>query len=122
MDGGFVLRCCYIYIPDDVLLILCAPSLGAEGLPRPLPEDKGFARVTGGGAAMAAKGSSASLAVELPALKGLDDVLGAGAAIEPHKSSSSSLGGAFTIFFGCKLVADGLGCESGGFGCETGRF
>lgn len=56
---------------------------------------------------MAAQGSSSSRADADFTFNGFDDVLGAGAAIEPHKSSSSSLG-TFTVLralFGRKLVA-----------------
>ena len=50
------------HIPDEVRLMRWAPSLGAAGLAaRPRPEDKGFALVVGGGAAMAAQGSSSSV-------------------------------------------------------------
>lgn len=59
--------------------------------PLPRPADKGLALVVGGGAAMAAHGSSSSTAPALFMLRGLDDVFGAGAAMDPHKSSSSSL-------------------------------
>ena len=95
-----------IYIPDeDVRFILCAPNLGAAGLvPLPLPADKGFALVVGGGAAIAAQGSSSSTAPAVLTFNGFDADFGGGAAIEPHKSSSSSFV-TFAVLFGRKLVA-----------------
>ena len=59
--------------------------------PLPLPADKGLALLVGGGAAMAAQGSSSSTAPAVFTLSGFDAVFGAGAAMDPHKSSSSSL-------------------------------
>ena len=60
--------------------------------PRPRPADKGLALVVGGGAAIAAQGSSLSSEAELAcALKGFATIFGAGAAIEPHNSSASLL-------------------------------
>lgn len=96
-----------IYIPvQDILFILCAPNFGAAGLaPLPLPAAKGLALVVGGGAAIAAQGSSSSTVAADFTFKGFDDVLGAGAAMEPHKSSSSSFS-ALTVLFGRKLVAE----------------
>jgi hypothetical protein len=70
--------------------------------PRPLPADKGLALVVGAGAAMAAQGSSSSVAVDFK-FKGFD-VFGAGAAMAPHKSSSSSLLN-FDVLLGRKIGA-----------------
>lgn len=94
------------YIPEDVRFILCAPSFGAASLaPRPLPAANGLALVVGGGAAMAAQGSSSSSVDAAFTFKGFDVDLGAGAAMEPHKSSSSSFV-AFTVFLGRKVAAE----------------
>lgn len=92
-----------VYIPDeDVRFIRWAPNFGAAGLaPRPLPADKGLALVVGAGAAMAAQGSSSSVADDFK-FKGFD-VFGAGAAMEPHKSSSSLPN--FGVLLGRKLEA-----------------
>lgn len=76
-----------IYIPDDVLFILDAPSFGAAGF-APLPRDeKGFGAAVGGGAAMASQRSSS--APDFRFNDDLDDDFGIGAATEPQGSSSS---------------------------------
>lgn len=95
------------HIPDEVRLMRWAPSLGAAGLaPRPRPEDNGFALVVGGGAAMAAQGSSSSDCTVFFKFNGLEVVAGGGAAMEPHKSSSSVFTAAFAVLiFGLELVA-----------------
>ena len=65
------------HIPDEVRLMRWAPSLGAAGLAaRPRPEDKGFALVVGGGAAMAAQGSSSSDCTVFFKFNGLEVVAG----------------------------------------------
>lgn len=95
-------------IPDeDVRFILCAPNLGAAALvPLPLPADNGFTFVVGGGAAMAAQGSSSSTAPLVLTFNDFEAIFGVGTAIEPHKSSSSSfVDTAFTVLFDLKLVA-----------------
>lgn len=126
----FLSQFCYIPV-EDVLFIRCAPSFGAAGFaPRPLPADKGLAFVVGGGAAIAAQGSSSDVPADFT-FSGFEAVLGAGAAMEPHKSSSSflfallfievfgagaamdphksssSLLDAFTVFLGRRLPARG---------------
>lgn len=97
---------CVIYTPDEgVRFILCAPSFGAAGFaPRPLATDRGFALVEGGGAAIAAHGSSSSTAALAFTFIGFETVLGAGAAMEPHESSCSFVI-ALAVFFELKLVA-----------------
>ena len=65
------------HIPDEVRLMRWAPSLGAAGLAaRPRPEAKGFALVVGGGAAMAAQGSSSSDCTVFFKFNGLEVVAG----------------------------------------------
>lgn len=74
--------------------------------PRPRPEDSGFALVVGGGAAMAAQGSSSSDCTVFFEFNGLEEVAGRGAAMDPHKSSSSVFAAAFAaVIFGLVLVA-----------------
>lgn len=94
------------YIPE-VRFILWAPNFGAVGLARPRPADKGFTEVVGGGAAIAAQGSSRSTAEEAAGFtfKDLEELLGTGAAMEPHRSSSSSPA-AFGGGFGFTLVTE----------------
>lgn len=72
--------------------------------PLPRPATKGLALVVGGGAAMAAHGSSSSSDADFR-FRGFDEDFGGGAAIEPHRSSSSLLA-AFTVAFGLKPVAE----------------
>ena len=95
------------YTPEeDVRFILWAPNFGAAGfVPRPRPADNGLALVVGGGAKIAAQGSSSSAAEAALTFKGFNALFGAGAAMEPHKSSSSSFV-TFTAFLGRKPVAE----------------
>lgn len=97
---------CLIYIPDDdVRFILCAPNFEAAGLaPRILLAAKGLTVVVGGGAAMAAHGSSSAVTAVFTVI-GFEVLLGTGAAMDPHKSSSPSLG-TFAVLFGLKLVTE----------------
>lgn len=62
-------------------------------MPLPLPRDKGFALVVGGGAAIAAHGSLSSKEAVVFLFTGFEVDFGGATAMEPHKSSSCCAAG-----------------------------